>query len=600
MKHVIIKYFLFFDLTPTRVTTLVTLSIIAAFFEGFSMAMLLPVLEFIEKGKDVALLEQAGGMWPIIISVLNYVGLLLTFQALLIAALVVMLIRVVVVYAMQAYNAWLSNEVRHKVRTRLYDSYMGMNYGAYTDLSSGKVLNLLTTESWRAGGSFSSLFSIVSNSAVLIGFTITMFWLSVPLTLYAITFLGVAAAMVAYFVRHTRNFSYQSTKANEHYSFLVLERLNAFRLIKLTATGNREMGIVHNASREMSSLMYWLSKMVLRVDLVMEPLILLGGFVILYLSINVLGLSISEVSIFGLILLRSIPITKGCIKAQQAFYSCLGSIDAVINGYDKALPMRERKGGDNSFNGLKIGIRLDNVVFAYEEAGRPALSDITFTIPAGKITAIAGPSGAGKSTLADIIARLRVPQEGDIFYDNLEGSEYDLSSLRRGIAFVSQDATILNDTVAENLRFANFEATDEEIWEVLEKAKARKFVESLTGGLCASLGEHGIKLSGGQKQRLSLARALLQKASLLILDEPTSNLDSETEREIKQVIDELRCIGEATILIIAHRFSTIIDADKIVVLENGRIIEQGSHEKLMLSDKWYARISSMQSAVVSQ
>ena len=175
-----------------------------------------------------------------------------------------------------------------------------------------------------------------------------------------------------------------------------------------------------------------------------------------------------------------------------------------------------------------------------------------------------------------------------------------MTSLRRRIAFVSQDSSILNDSVTENVRFARYEASEKEIWEALTQAKAHEFVASLPDGLNTSLGERGVKLSGGQKQRLSLARALLQKARILILDEPTSALDSETERDIKSVIDELRSRGEITIIIIAHRLSTIYDADKIVVIENGCVVEEGSHDELVLSDEWYSRVSVMQSVKSNQ
>jgi ABC-type multidrug transport system fused ATPase/permease subunit len=161
---------------------------------------------------------------------------------------------------------------------------------------------------------------------------------------------------------------------------------------------------------------------------------------------------------------------------------------------------------------------------------------------------------------------------------------------------VSQDAAILDESVAENLRFARPEATEEDIWNALKRAKAMEFVESLPNGLETRLGERGTKLSGGQKQRLSLARALLQDTPILILDEPTSALDSETEQDIQRAINDLREGGETTILIIAHRLSTIRHSDKIVVMAQGRIIEEGSHKELMVSDEWYAKVSGMQAA----
>ena len=164
----------------------------AAVFEGFGMTILLPVLDFMEKGGDVTLLEQSGNMWPKIINILNYFGLGVTFQVLLIAAFIVLLTRITAVYAMQSYTAWLANEVRHTVRTRLYNAYISMEYGAYVDLSSGATLNLLTTETWNAGGSFNSLFAVFSNTFMLIGLFIVMLWLSVPITIFSFTVTSVS------------------------------------------------------------------------------------------------------------------------------------------------------------------------------------------------------------------------------------------------------------------------------------------------------------------------------------------------------------------------------------------------------------------------
>jgi ABC-type multidrug transport system fused ATPase/permease subunit len=308
-------------------------------------------------------------------------------------------------------------------------------------------------------------------------------------------------------------------------------------------------------------------------------------------------MSLSKIGVFVLILLRMLPLVKEILNSKQSFTACSGSLSAVINGYELAVAEKEGIGGEKKFAGLDPhGVALENVTFTYQGTKRPALSDVSLTIPTGKVTAIVGSSGAGKSTLVDIIARLRIPQHGSVVYNNLEGSKYSLSSLRRCIAFVSQDAAIMDDTVAENIRFAKQDASEEEIWEVLDQAQAAEFVKALPNGLTTNLGERGVKLSGGQKQRLSLARALLEKAPVLILDEPTSALDSETEIDIQKAIHQLRTSGDTTIIIIAHRLSTIHFSDMILVLKDGQLIEQGSHKELIISDEWYARVSNMQSA----
>ena len=184
----LLKRLSLFGLNRWRITVFVMLTITAAFFEGFGITMFLPVLEFIEKDRDVSLLEQAGGMWPKIINSFNFVGLELTLLALLFVAMSAMLIRVVTIYARQIYQAWLSQEVLHTIRTRLYETYMTMNYGVYTGLSSGSIINTLTTETARAGGSFGALFAMVSNAAVLVGFLVVLMWISVSLTIFSLIF----------------------------------------------------------------------------------------------------------------------------------------------------------------------------------------------------------------------------------------------------------------------------------------------------------------------------------------------------------------------------------------------------------------------------
>jgi ABC-type multidrug transport system fused ATPase/permease subunit len=591
----LLKRLPFFGITFSRAIILIILTIVAALFEGFGMTMLLPVLEFIEKGKDVILLEGESGMWQKIISIFNYIGIRLNLINILFAVMSVMIVRVLTVYIRQIYNAWLSQEVLHTIRSKLYESYMNMKYGVYTDISSGATINLLTTEANRAGGSLQALFGLLSNITVLVALSGVLIWISFPLTILSLIIFGIAALVVSYNLRYTRIYSHKTSEANTRYSHKIIESLGAFRLIKLTATEKRVLKNVNNASEEVRDLNYHLSKLIANVDFIMEPFVIFAGCTTIYLSINVLEMDIAQISIFGLIMLRMLPIAKEAMKSRQSFNANFGSLSVVINGYDMALAAMEKKGGDKTFNGLSKGIRLDHISFSYKKSDQAVLSDITLTIPAGKITAIVGPSGAGKSTLVDIIARLHLPIKGRIFYDENEESGYALGSLRRGISFVSQDVTILDDTVAENVRFARYKASEEEILEALEQAKAHEFVKLLPDGLNTSLGERGVKLSGGQKQRLSLARALLQKARVLILDEPTSALDSETERDIKQVIDDLRVQGETTIIIIAHRLSTIVDADNIIVLDNGHILEQGSHKELANSDEWYANISSMQS-----
>lgn len=584
-----------FGVTRRRIVLFTGLSVAAAFLEGFGMAMFLPVLEYVEKGQNAAQLAQSSEMWRRLLATYAFLGIEVSLLALVVSAVAIMLIRVLVIYVRQVYTAWLGQEMQHTTRSNLFDAYMGMDYGSTTLLSSGGLINILTTEAQRAAGSFAALFALAANIAVCLGFLVVLLWLSTPLTILAVVFLGISAMAVAYYVRHTRTFSHAATSANDRYSRLALERLGAFRLVKLTATSAREAERTRQASQKVRDLLYWLSRVAASVDLIMEPMVLISGGAILYLAISVFGMSLSQVGIFVLILLRLLPLAKEIMKSRQTYNACAGSLGAVIDSHARAVAATEMQGGRKQLATLKISIVFKNVSFTYPGTQSPALCDVDFEIPAGKVTALVGPSGAGKTTLADIIPRLRVPQTGKVLYDGIDGAEFDLGLLRRGMAFVSQDAIVLDDTVAQNLRFVRPEATESELWDALSRAQAADFVRSLDQQLETRLGERGTRLSGGQKQRLSLARALLQNSTVLILDEPTSALDSETERDIQIALDNLRSAGNVTVIIIAHRLSTVRNADQIVVLKDGRVAEQGSHDELMISEDWYARASGMQS-----
>jgi ABC-type multidrug transport system fused ATPase/permease subunit len=556
--------------------------------------MFLPVLQYIEKGQDAQLLASSSEMWRKLLELFSYLNLEISLFSLIAAAVAVMLFRVGAIYVRQMYISWLGFSIQHTIRSNLFDGYLGMDYGAFTRLSSGSTLNILTTETRRAAGSFSALFALFSNIIVAIGLTGVLLWISIPLTLLVVFLLIASGGVVSYYLRYTRHFSYATTGVNSTYSDTVLERLLAFRLIKLTAASATEAERVRTVSSSIRNLNYSMARIGARVDLIMEPMVLLTGGVILYFGISMYNMALAEIGIFSLILLRLLPLGKEILRSRQTFNSSSGSLSAVFNGYANALTGVEYKGGCKLFDGVEQSIELKNVSFTYPETTAPAVNDVSIAITKGKVTALVGPSGSGKSTLADLIMCLRLPQEGKILYDGISGIEFDLCSLRKRMAFVSQDAVIFNDTVAANLRFGRKEATDEELWDALEKSQAAEFVKRLENGLETFLGERGTRLSGGQKQRLSLARALVQRTSVLILDEPTSSLDSETEQAVQAALEKLRSELTMTIIIIAHRLSTIRNSDNIIVLREGEVVEQGNHDQLMVSAEWYSRMVGAQ------
>jgi ATP-binding cassette subfamily B protein len=277
------------------------------------------------------------------------------------------------------------------------------------------------------------------------------------------------------------------------------------------------------------------------------------------------------------------------IVYRQIKYA-LADMDRMLRLMEKEPEIRDEP--DASLLTLKQGeVCFENVGFSYNP-NRKILSDISFTIPPGRKLAIVGASGAGKSTLARLLFRFYDVTEGRILIDGQNISKVQQRSLRSVIGIVPQDTVLFNDTIRYNISYARPQAGEAEIHNAARKAHIHHFIESLPDGYDTVVGERGLKLSGGEKQRVAIARAILKDPRILIFDEATSSLDSHSEREIQMALREVA--EEHTTLVIAHRLSTIVDADEILVMEDGRIVERGHHQSLLEQADLYARMWQLQ------
>lgn len=241
---------------------------------------------------------------------------------------------------------------------------------------------------------------------------------------------------------------------------------------------------------------------------------------------------------------------------------------------------------------LQKGIELDNVTFSYDLERVASLNGINLMIPAGKTTALVGRSGAGKSTLIRLLTRFYERTGGEIRFDDMKIEDIDIRNLRQHISIVSQDVTIVDGTIADNIRYGSGDVSDERLWDAAERAAVADFIRGLPDGMNTTVGERGVKLSGGQKQRLSIARALVKDAEIVILDEATAALDNEYEKIIQHALDNL--MTHKTTIVIAHRLSTVHNADQIVVLNDGQIVERGTHDELLAQGGTYKTLYDAQ------
>jgi subfamily B ATP-binding cassette protein MsbA len=296
--------------------------------------------------------------------------------------------------------------------------------------------------------------------------------------------------------------------------------------------------------------------------------------------------------------MRMVPIVKTILLSVQSLKGTYGSIEIFEDRLNAMRHSKEKDIGVKNINKLKHCISINGVSYRYSKSDKDVLDNITFTIKTGEMTAIVGPSGSGKSTLIDLIPRLRHPTKGVIKIDNEDYEEYKLKSIRKLIAYAPQSPHVFNGTIKNHITQGKKNATNEEIQEAVRLSGSEEFIGQLPEGLETIIGEDAVRLSGGQRQRIDLARALVKKAPILILDEPTSNLDAESEEAFKSVLNQLHKETSTTIIIVSHRLASITHSDQIIVLNKGVVEDIAKHNKLLDKKGWYAKAWKAQMSTV--
>ncbi len=595
-----IERFRWAEIKQYQVWVVVLLSVGVTFSETIGMAMLLPVFEFVDHGRDVSVLVENSRRWELIAGFYEKFNLPLTLMGLMLPVIGLILIRQSAMYAKQIYCAMLQYEILQRIQQRVFASFMNADYSFSRDRSAGQLLNLMMTDGLRAATAAQFLFQLIAVQVLVVGYVV-LFWFMHGWTalIAAGVLLGVSFTVRSYITK-SRRYGKAVSGLNETLQKRIVELFNGIRLVKLSdrgASASDQVGVLLDGLRDQSMM---LVRMGGRMRLLFEPAAMLILLVMLFFAIEMMDMSLAGVSMLGIIIIRMVPLARAVLDTRQAVYGYLPSFENVYTMIEQAESDNQIKSGSKPFKALEKDLIFEDVSYQYGNSENNALQSVNLRIPANKMTALVGHSGAGKSTLVDLIPRLIAPSAGKVLADGVDLSELKLSDLRQQVAFVSQEGVLFDDTVENNIRFACPHSSSEEVIEAAKLAYADGFIQQLAEGYQTPLGDRGARLSVGQRQRISLARALLQKASILILDEPTSALDSETEQGIQSSLEQLRAAGKTTLIVIAHRMATIYKADQIVVLDQGRMVECGTHQELMHQDEWYAKVLNMQSPLESQ
>ena len=489
----------------------------------------------------------------------------------------------------------VAEEIKKKLQIDMLGTLINADTQSIDEKHSGKFISNLTYDVIHITNLLSNgILNLFKDSLTLIGLLIVMFLQNWKLSLIAIILIPIASTAARSLGKRMGKVT---TEAQEKSGFLTRYLVELFKNHKLTKIFQKEKYETNRANEHLNQLKEKSKKIgivIVRISPIME--VLTGFMIAILIFYSGKLIASNELSVNNFF-----SFLAAMMLAYQPVRS-LSTLNIVINqgisAAKRILPVVDTKNfirnAENAkeISVQKANIKFKDVLFSYKKSDGDVLKEVNLDFEGGKMTSLVGHSGSGKSTILNLIPRFYDCKSGDISIDNQSIYDVTLHSLRKNISLVSQETTLFDDTIKNNIKYANLDATDEEIYEAAKLSHCEEFINTLPESYETFIGEDGVRLSGGEKQRISIARAMLKKSSIILLDEATSSLDSETEQKIQDALKVLT--KDKTTIVIAHRLSTILNSNKIYVIESGQIIDSGKHSDLLINSKIYKNFHDKQ------
>jgi ABC-type multidrug transport system fused ATPase/permease subunit len=586
----------YFGLSNLVISLLIAVSMVSVTAEIISIGMFLPLFELINQS-GLEGLESSSSNSELVVYVhnfMNFIGVDVTIEMLLLVSFILFLLSKVLLYITTYIQIYYSGLIVKKMRGRLLDNYLNAEPSYYDTVGVGDFTNSSSVELPSAVGGVMLPIKLIITVISGIGSIIFLLVMSPQLTLISICVVGIGILLPSRWVKATTNAGKKNSRYSSIITSFLLDRLQSPRLVRLSNTANEEKRNYLILTEKQRKLTLTIQILKARITLVLEPIIIGISLLMFYVALVIIKMPISEILLYMLVMVRIVPIISNILTQKQSINRAKGPIQAIerlIGNMDASVINRKEnitnKASANEIN-IVEKIELENVYYRYDNCKNNALSHINYIFKKSTLTGIVGTSGSGKTTFVDVISGYRKPTLGSIFINGINTVEYDIEYLMSLVSYVPQAPQIFNGvTVSEHIKYGMQDSTKEEVINASKLSGAYDFIKDLPQGFDTILHGDSSGLSGGQKQRLDLSRALLRDTPILIMDEPTGNLDLISEKELMLNIKNIRKVTGKIIIIIAHRINTIMDADQIIVLENGGIKDVGTHSELILKNSWY-------------
>jgi subfamily B ATP-binding cassette protein MsbA len=591
------RIFKYIEIPKGKLAFYISCSLLATFFSAASLGMLSPFMQLIINGDSKVPIDSkaVGGL-------INYIQYLRDTRSPLFALGVVCLIIVtsnILSNTFRYLSYYISTPVRNDIlsgfRIRLYDKILQLPMGFFTEQKKGDLMNRMIGDIGEIQSSIvQAMEGLIKDPLTILSYLIYMIYISPMLSMALLVLLPVTALIIGRLSKRLKKQGGEYSIASADSLSLVEETLGGIKVIKaFTAednmmrkfkTGNKKIFTVLNAMTRRRDLASPLTEAM--GVAVLCCILFIGGYLVFHQSGDLQKADLFPfIAIFGVLINPAKNLANTFSNIQRGL-GAIARVEEILNAPIKI----ENKPNAIAMQGFNSHIEFRNVGFSYDDT--VILKNINLKIEKGKMVALVGSSGAGKSTLADLVPRFHDVSEGEILIDGINIKDYSIDSLRKQMSFVTQEPILFNETIANNIALGNSSASIEEITNAAKIANAHNFIIEKEDGYQTNIGDRGNKLSGGERQRVTIARAVLQNPPILILDEATSSLDTESERLVQDAIIHL--MQDRTSIVIAHRLSTIKNADEIIVLQKGEIIERGTHESLIEQNGFYKKLVEMQ------